>query len=520
MKKISRKIFSLFMAAGMLFQIFAPAIVLATTFEDGNNVTIGGNPTINGNTFEYANGDVTITKNSQPVNTISFEVAQGDVIVITLSPDTNYSAQLHDNERDFNIGLNENKYEFTIGRADSGTLSYTPSFNLGNPGDPVPPGDGGDGAPMVEAMKFDFTINGESFTNVTIGDTLTVSNDFNMNSLDEFYVTKIAIEHDNPADNELYEYAVGEYSLELKDSEGRTIFDSHLTKSSDNYALLRVEAHSEDILEDDIADGKTLEDYFGFYITNMSFIKEAFKGVEVSTGVMPDNYDFTLWNGADLSGTTKSNPGKVTAYYGEDTISFSSTVSSDVSEISLVSDSGIPSSAVSINNTTGEITILSNYYNEIPLQIKLEDGTIGYITVNRIGIFISDVNAGNNTLYHGAFAMVSGNLNVHTDKYRIAAVFYHEDTTTYEDYDLIVNVTYDNGSTETTIAQGVGDVHNGSGNIIGSDYILWKGNSNQPKKISVTAVRKDALSSSNTFGGATFGSGAGVEWENLRGGNN
>ena len=507
MKKSFKKAFSLLVVVGMIFQMIAPTMVFAITYEDGDSISLGGSPTINNSTFEYLNGDVTVTKNGTPVNTTSFDVAQGDEIVVSLIPDTDYTAQLHDNVRDLNVGLSNNTYSFTIGNATDNALSFTPSFSLEN------------NDPPIEAMKFDFTINGESFTNVTIGDTLTVSNDFNMDSLDEFYVTKIAIEHDNPADNELYEYAVGEYSLELKDSEGRTIFDSHLTKSSDNYALLRVEAHSEDILEDDIADGKTLEDYFGFYITNMSFIKAAFKGVEVSTGVMPDNYDFTLWNGADLSGTTKSNPGKVTAYYGEDTISFSSTVSSDVSEISLVSDSGIPSSAVSINNTTGEITILSNYYNEIPLQIKLEDGTIGYITVNRIGIFISDVNAGNNTLYHGAFAMVSGNLNVHTDKYRIAAVFYHEDTTTYEDYDLIVNVTYDNGSTETTIAQGVGDFHNGSGNIIGSDYILWKGNSNQPKKISVTAVRKDALSNENTFGGVTFGSGAGVIWENLRGGN-
>lgn len=505
MKKITRKILSFLMIGGILFQMLIPTMVLATNVEDGNNVTIGGSPTINGNTFEYSNGDVTITKNNVSVNTTSFHVALGDEIVITLTPDENYEATL--SKGALAVILTNNTYSFTIGHADDNTLSFTPSFSLEN------------NDPPVESMKFDFTINGESFTNVTMGDKLRVSDNFNMDSLDEFYVTKIVINHEEPASDEVYVYEAEEYSLELKDSLGRNIFDSHLTKSSDNYALLRVEAHSNDILAADIAPGKTLADYFGFYITNMSFIKTAFKGVGVSTGVMPDNYDFTKWNGADLSGTTKENPGEVTAYYGEDTITFSSIVSSGISEISLVSDSKIPSSAISINNATGEITVLSNYYNEIPLQIKLEDGTIGYITINRIGIFISNVNVGNDTFYHGAFSMISGNLNVDKDKNRIAAVFYHEDTTTYEDYDLIANITYEDGTTQTTIAQGVGDVHNSAGNIIGSDYILWKGNSNEPKKISVTAVRKNALNNENTFGGATFGSGAGVEWENKKGGN-
>ena len=512
MKKKLRKTFYLFMVVGMLFQIFAPTMVFAVTYQDGNNVTIGGNPVINGNTFEYTNGNVTITKNGNPVNVTSFDVEVGDEIVITLNPDTNYFAQLYDNGGDYNVFLDNNSYSFTIGHADSKSLSFTPSFSSQS----------GQEDPGIEAMKFDFKINGKSFYNVAIGDTLTVSNDFNMNSLDEFYVTKIVIEHDDPVDNEVYEYDDGEYSLDLKDRIGRQILESHLTKSSDNYALLRVESHAyidpndenSGMLQADLDKyGKTIDDYFAFYITNINFIKEAFKGVEVSTGDMPDNYDFTSWNGADLNGTTKSNPGKVTAYYGENTISFSSIVSSGISEISLVGDSGIPSSAVSINNVTGEVTILSNYYNEIPLQIKLEDGTIGYITVNRIGIFISDLNVGADTLYHGAATMISGNLNVDKDKKRVAATFYHEDTTTYEDYDLIVNITYADGSTETTSAQGVGDVHNSSGEITGSDYILWKGNSNVPKKISVIAVKKNALSNSETFGGATFGSGSGVEWE-------
>lgn len=514
MKIKKKKILSFLLVVGMLFQVFAPTLVIAATFEDGNSVTIGGNPTINGSIFEYTNGDVKITKNGTQVSTTSFTIAEEDEIVITLMPDANYTAQLHDNSKDFNIMLDNNTYSFKIGHADSNTLSYTPSFVSGQTQEPNTPPAGE--APTVETTKFDFKINGESFTNVSIGDQVVVSNNFNMDTINEFYITKIAIDG-----GKTYNYAPNEYSYEMLDNQGRTIFELNYTKVSDNYSNIRIESHSGDILDKDIAEGKSKEDYFGFYITNMSFVKEAFRGVEVSTAVMPDNYDFTAWNGTDLSSSTQSNPGKVSAYYGENTINFSSIVSSKIKKISLVTGSLIPSSAVEINNETGKVTILSNYYNEIPLKIELEDGTIGYITVNRIGIFISDVNAGNDTLYHGAFAPVSGNLNVDKDKNRIAAVFYHEDTTTYQDYDLIVNITYKDGNTETKIAKGVGDVHNSTGNIVGSDYILWAGNKeSEPAKVSVTAVKKGATSSnSTTFSGATFGSGSGVEWKSRQGGN-
>ena len=56
---------------------------------------------------------------------------------------------------------------------------------------------------------------------------------------------------------------------------------------------------------------------------------------------------------------------------------------------------------------------------------------------------------------------------------------------------------------------------NSNGDIIGSDYILWSGDrKDEPVEVYVTAVSKNALSNSNTFGGATFGSGAGVKWIN------
>lgn len=496
MKKNIKRTFSIFMIIELLVQAFAPILVFATTIasEDGNVVTIGGDPTINGNNFKYQNGNMTITKNGNQVNTTSFSVALNDEIIITLMPDANYNAQLHDNNNNSNVTLDNNTYSFKIAHAISSTLSFTPSFNKSN----------------SSAQKFDFTINGESFTNVSIGDRVLVTDDFNLNTITEFYVTKIAIDG-----GDTYTYAPGEYSYNLLDAEGRRIFETNYKKISENSGSIRIISHSGDILTKDLAKNKSVSDYLEFYITSISFVKEDYRGVEISTEVMPDNYDFTIWNGVDLSSTTKSSPGIASAYYNENTITLTSDVSSQIKKISLMTDSLVPSSAVQINNDTKKVTLLSNYYNEIPLKIELEDGTIGYVTIKRIGIFISDVNQGNDTLFHGAIAQISGNLNVDINKYRIAAVFYHEDTKTYQDYDLIVNVTYKDGKTETKIAQGVGDIQNRTGNIIGSDYILWKGDiASSPLKVSVIAVNKGSINSdSTTFSGATFGTGAGVEWE-------
>lgn len=511
LKIISRKVMSITMIMAILVSIFAPLSVFAVNFADGNKLTLGGNPTINGTTFEYEHGKVTVSKNDTLQNSASIELAEGDEIEIKLTPDEGYQAQLHNDVDDYNVRLEDNSYTFTIGHADPKTISLTPSFNpVGEPGNPEGPGEPGEpGGPEQKTLKFDFRLNGVDFTDCE-GGNITVPADFNMDEITEFYIKKIVVIGEKGTEN--YDYNDNEYSYSLLDEQGRTILETNFEKITDNLANLRVLSHSKDIQDKDKVDGRT---YYDFYITGIHFVKPSFKGVEAFTTVMPDNYDFTGWNGVDLSETTKDNPGKVTAYYGEDTIGFNSNVASNIKKISLVSNSGVPSNAVSIDNTNKTAKVLSNYYNEIPLEIELEDGTKGYVTVDRIGIFVDRMNAGNTVFYHGASADVGENMNVDTDKARVVAVFYHEDTKTYNDYDLIVNMVFKDGSTKTAIAKGVGDVHNSDGDIVGSDYILWaSATEEEPVKVYVTAVSKNALSNSNTFGGATFGSGAGVEWVN------
>lgn len=510
LKIISRKAVLVIIAMAMLVSIFAPLSVYAVNFADGNKLTLEGTPTINGTTFEYEHGKVTVSKNGTLQNATSIDLSEDDEIEIKLMPDEGYQAQLHNDVDDYNLNLDNNSYTFTIGHADSKTISLTPSFNEeGEPGGPGGPGEPGE--EEQKTFKFDFRLNGVDFSDIE-GGNIIVPDNFNMDEITEFYIKKIVVTDKNGT--ETYNYNDNEYSYSLLDVQGRTILETKFEKVSDNYVNLRVISHSADIQDKDKVAGRK---YYDFYITGIKLVKSSFKGVEISTPVMPDNYDFTKWNGVDLSGTTKANPGKVTTYYGEDTIGFDSIVESNVKKISLVSNSGVPSNAVSIDNTNKKVKVLSNYYNEIPLEIELEDGTKGYITVDRIGIFVGRLNAGNKEFLHGASAGVGENMNVDTDKNRIVAVFYHENTKTYNDYDLIVNMVFKDGSTKTATAKGVGDVANSNGNIVGSDYILWaSATEEEPVEVYVTAVSKNALSNSNTFGGATFGSGAGVEWENKK----
>ena len=499
LKNISIQAMSIIIAMAMLVSIFTPLLVYAVTFEDGNKLTMSGKPTINDTIFEYEHGKVTVSKNDTLQNIDSIDLSKGDEIKIKLIPDEGYQARLHNDVDNYDLKLENNSYTFTIGHADSKTISLTPSFNPEG-------GQGGQGGSEQKTFKYDFRLNGVDFTDVE-GGNITVPADFNMDKITEFYIKKIVV---NGTDT--YNYNDNEYSYSMLDNQGRTILETHFDKISNNYATLRVQSHSQDIQDKDKVAGRT---YYDFYITGINFVKSNFKGVEAFTTIMPDNYDFTVWNGVDLSETTKADPGKVTAYYGENIIGFDSNVASDIKKISLVSNNGVPSNAVSIDNTNKTVKVLSNYYNEIPLEIELEDGTKGYITVDRIGIFVGRLNAGNKVFYHGASADVGENMNVDIDKDRIVAVFYHEDTKTYNDYDLIVNMVFKDGSTKTAIAKGVGDVANSNGDIVGSDYILWaSATEEEPVEVYVTAVAKNALSNSNTFGGATFGSGAGVKWVN------
>ena len=152
LKNVSRKAMSIMMAMAILLSIFAPLSVYAVNFDDGNKLTLGGNPTINGTTLEYEHGEVTVSKNGTLQNSGSIDLSESDEIEIKLIPDKGYQARLHNDVDKYDLRLEDNTYTFTIGHADPKTISLTPLFN--------PEGEPG---PEQKTLKFDFVLNGVEF---------------------------------------------------------------------------------------------------------------------------------------------------------------------------------------------------------------------------------------------------------------------------------------------------------------------------------------------------------------------
>lgn len=347
---------------------------------------------------------------------------------------------------------------------------------------------------------YSFTLNGKEFTDVSDGAMIVVDDNMNFNGINTLCFTKVVI------GGTPYIYNNNEYCYTLKDDQDRTILEANLNKHSNSYATFRVRSHPEDILDSDLQ-GHERSYFADFYITNIGFKKAGFKGVEASTAIMPDHYDFTVWNGVDLN----EGEGTLTAYYGDDTIILTSDCDSSINKVELVEGRGVPNHAVTI--TGNNVKINSSYYNIIPVRVTLEDNTSGIVNINRMGIYITNIPSGSDILYHGAELQIAQpNFTHNTGKDRIAATFYHTSAKSHTDYDIYANITYSNGTTETVIAEWVSDT-TGAHGLVGSDYEIWAGDmANAPVKVSVIAANKNAAASETVFGGLTFGNGSGVEW--------
>lgn len=295
----------------MIFSTIFANMTLAAMASEGGDIGDGESYSVDFGTGSWSIGDITVTADRQGRQ----ELSTSDEITLT-NFDSNTMAVKVSASDGFNTNLTvEGNVTSLSRRNNDGGLPTELTFSvvgIGNAdGDPEPDD------PESKMTVFDFTLNGHSFTNVALdGGSVLVPADFNMDTIESFYITKIV------SGETTYGYAEDEYSYAMLDDQGRHIFETTYEKFGDNQASLRVLSHPEDILEKDIPEGRSREDYPAFYITNINFVKESYRAVEVSTGVMPDNYDFTVWNGAELRGTTADNPGKVTAYYGTDTIRF------------------------------------------------------------------------------------------------------------------------------------------------------------------------------------------------------
>lgn len=327
------------------------------------------------------------------------------------------------------------------------------------------------------------------------------------------------------------DYPDGEFeSGKWKDSEGRDPFEIMTSDKTVGRLILGVWFHGHSV-------GQTT--YGEFYYPGIMLYKPSYRGVRVSTEKQPDMYDFTGSGAVALESTSASNPGKIAVYYGDTTIQVASGDPEAYRVTAVALGDGVPATAVTITEPTGpdaawQVEVQSAFYDRVPLVITVKDSedrtTTGYVTVERIGIYISTgrsrvENGDGEGPLHGA---------AHTgapfpakyqpkDVRNLVASFYYDKAHSFEDYSMVATLTYRDGSTEVRTVEGYGEVNGEHGapesRLKAGDYILWSSADENPKgaeapvSVSVIAVKAAAGSSSDSFAGAMLGSGAGVTGE-------
>ena len=166
--------------------------------------------------------------------------------------------------------------------------------------------------------------------------------------------------------------------------------------------------------------------------------KEGYNAIEFSSDENDYTYFPCFWDQmffsatVDISGTTKDNPAEYDTYLLEPTISFSKGQFSDT--ITAVEALDINQDAVEITSNNGDWTVEfnSNYYDNVIFKITA-GGKTYFVKINRLVLDIKD-NFGPDTI----------------DTYLIARLFYSRDKS-YNDFDVIATVVYNDDTTETKI---------------------------------------------------------------------
>ncbi|MCR4782567.1 MAG: hypothetical protein K5851_07495 [Lachnospiraceae bacterium] len=270
--------------------------------------------------------------------------------------------------------------------------------------------------------------------------------------------------------------------------------------------------------EDDPTEGNP---DIGFYIRGITFSGTGYRGVEVSGSKMPDMYQDTVYtNNVDLGESTESNPVKTAVYYDSGNIELNGVGGKTITKVEAADGSN---NAITVSGSTIKFTC--GFYASAKVKVTLDDGTVGYIEVDRLGIGMDVVrpttlnprNEYRKTVFHGS---QNGSDVTKAPGYKtvnIVATFYYDAAESYKDYDMVANLTFADGHTETKVVEGFGEVINSSDNSLkAGDYLVWAGDkdADAPTVVSVTAVKHGATSATK-FGGALFGAGKGVTKENI-----
>ena len=375
--------------------------------------------------------------------------------------------------------------EFTVNLSGNTQQGPPPA---GGEQDP-PPGNEG-----PSNVKLDMTINGEKHEKVTGDSIINLAGSFDIDTL-TYTIDKVYTD-EHPEGIVLTN--VGNKSG-VTDSQGRNPLVIQTIDSTKNSVTLNWEYH----VEDDPANSGAP----GFYIINVTIAGKGYEGMKIDAGAKPDMYDDTVYTDTvDIGSSTADAPAKTAVYYGNDAIDLSTVDGAkNISKIEVVT--GTNPKAVTITGTS--VKFNSPYYASIPLQVTLSDGTIGYVTVDRLGLELGDYgNTGNTN--HGSQPGTAISSAPGAGEKNIIATFYYDAAQSYQDYNIVANLVFANGSTKTVVVAGYGETACIDPTLKGGDYLVWSGKADEaPVSASVTAVKAGATAGS-AFGGACFGAGTGV----------
>lgn len=191
------------------------------------------------------------------------------------------------------------------------------------------------------------------------------------------------------------------------------------------------------------------------------------------------------------------------------------------------------------DNEDGTYTVkfLSNYYDKVTIDLKINNTVIRKLHIHRVGVNIQEYGSPHDdVVFHGTQYATKINYD-DGSKYRIYGTYYIPGGGNDAPYGLAVTYTWDDGSTSTKIIsqycttpdeyknadvfkEGVFIYNEEEDSYINADacdYLLYSGTSSSggPKKINVLVLKGDpiGLVNSNNFAGISFGSGLGVTWE-------
>ena len=207
----------------------------------------------------------------------------------------------------------------------------------------------------------------------------------------------------------------------------------------------------------------------------------------------------------DIGGTTADKPAVVKASLLNNMVVLSP--AGPTGPYKSVRALNVSEKAVQVNLVDGmaRITFNSNYYDRVVFEVTTINNEVGYVMVAR------------------------DTLNIENEQGKTRATLYYTKNNSYKDFQLVANITYNNGNKETKVLDPVKDAINdtntdpyeyetdgdGENKLKKCQFVL--GNTSEIKSATVNVVKKGATTVIDTYKGTFSGSKSGIEYGKIQG---